>query len=452
MKHLTRLAAILTAAVIVALPLGAQTRGQSSHHSSHSRPSSGISGSSSSRSGASVHGNTGSDRRGNRSVGNAGGSSISGNGGSSSGSVSGRRGGTSHSFGSGDNRGKDHGSNHSDNHGVRPGGGNNPGSARPDGNRDVRPGSRPDGNTGGSHGVRPDGAKPGDKPGIRPGDTRPGGTGHHPGGEHGPRPGYGTHHPGGEHGPRPGYGTHHPGGQVPGPGVRVNPGHGHHPGGYRPGPVHGTPSHFSRSGHHGYGRFIYTLPSRYELLRYHGFDYYLCDNIWYRYHSGRYWVCRPPFGYVFTPLADAVLTACTFAYFIDNAYALDRIDENASIIASQNAAIAANNEVLAGQEAALAANAAKVGESASLAASLGLVQSFAATGAEYYYNDGVFYMKEGDGYTVIVPPAGALVENLPEDFEVVDYGGVEYYKVDDTLYRTVVIDGKAWFEVLGQLK
>jgi hypothetical protein len=29
--------------------------------------------------------------------------------------------------------------------------------------------------------------------------------------------------------------------------------------------------------------------------------------------------------------------------------------------------------------------------------------------------------------------------------------GNEYYKVDDTIYRVVVIEGKPYFEVLGQL-
>ena len=45
----------------------------------------------------------------------------------------------------------------------------------------------------------------------------------------------------------------------------------------------------------------------------------------------------------------------------------------------------------------------------SLASQLGLVQSYADASVNYYYQDGSYY--------VIVPPAGALVEELPY-FEV----------------------------------
>jgi hypothetical protein len=55
-------------------------------------------------------------------------------------------------------------------------------------------------------------------------------------------------------------------------------------------------------------------------------------------------------------------------------------------------------------------------------------------------------------YSVIVPPAGALVETLPEDFDMVTLAdGNEYYKVDDTVYKITINDGKPYFEVLGQL-
>jgi hypothetical protein len=55
-------------------------------------------------------------------------------------------------------------------------------------------------------------------------------------------------------------------------------------------------------------------------------------------------------------------------------------------------------------------------------------------------------------YTVIIPPAGALVETLPEDYDIVVLAdGNEYYKVDDTVYRVTIVEGKPYFEVLGQL-
>ena len=193
-------------------------------------------------------------------------------------------------------------------------------------------------------------------------------------------------------------------------------------------------------------------PRGYVVRHYWGRDYYYYDNIWYRYHSGRYWVCRPPWGYVFTPLADAVYTACAFAYYYDRIHYYNTISENASTIVAQNETIAANNAVIASQNETIARNAALAQATGDLANSLGLVQSFADASVEYFYNDGVFYVKGSDGqYTVIVPPAGALVETLPDDYEIVELGGESYYKVDDTIYRTTVVDGKAMFEVLGQM-
>ena len=87
-----------------------------------------------------------------------------------------------------------------------------------------------------------------------------------------------------------------------------------------------------------------------------------------------------------------------------------------------------------------------------LANQLGLAQSAADANAAYLYRDGVFYSKGAGGqYVVVVPPAGAVVDSLPEDFETVTIDGSEYYKVDDTIYALVIIDGKACFEVIGQL-
>jgi hypothetical protein len=65
----------------------------------------------------------------------------------------------------------------------------------------------------------------------------------------------------------------------------------------------------------------------------------------------------------------------------------------------------------------------------------------------------VFYTVDANGqYSVIVPPAGALVETLPEDYDMVVLAdGKEYYKVDDTVYRVTIVEGKPYFEVLGQL-
>ena len=63
----------------------------------------------------------------------------------------------------------------------------------------------------------------------------------------------------------------------------------------------------------------------------------------------------------------------------------------------------------------------------------------------------------GNSSSVIVEPISSdslyvvKVENLPEDYEMVTLNGEEYYKVDDTVYRVTISEGKPYFEVLGQL-
>lgn len=286
----------------------------------------------------------------------------------------------------------------------RPSGGsgsvNRPSNDRPSGHNDRadRP-SRPQNNN--DKAVRPSGGN----------SHRPsGGSAHRPD-HYGARPSGGS-----AHRPSPGSRPYAHGGR-PEP-SRMGRVHINHRPGYRP-PRHvhrelrGAPVRFSHHGHHGYGHYIVALPPHYIHRVYHGIDYWYWDDVWYRYRAGRYWVCRPPFGYRFTPLADAVFTAILLNSLAEN---------NDSAEAEQ-------------------------------AKSLNLIRSYAAAGTEYFYNDGVFYIKGDDGeYVVIVPPAGAIVDALPEDYEEFEFEGKTYYKVDDTIYQMIVTEeGKACFEVLGQL-
>ena len=145
--------------------------------------------------------------------------------------------------------------------------------------------------------------------------------------------------------------------------------------------------------------------------------------------------------------------AVNLSYYNTVMNAYSQINENNEYIAQQNAVIAQNNATIAAQNAQIAAGQFKAQEAYKVADNLGLVQSYADASISYYYQDGVFYVMDANGqYKVIVPPAGALVETLPEDFDMVTLAdGNEYYKVDDTIYRVVVIEGKPYFEVLGQL-
>ena len=64
----------------------------------------------------------------------------------------------------------------------------------------------------------------------------------------------------------------------------------------------------------------------------------------------------------------------------------------------------------------------------------------------------MFYINNDNGrYQTIVPPAGALVQSLPDDYDIITLGGVEYYRVDDTVYRLTLVEGAPYLEVLGQM-
>lgn len=218
--------------------------------------------------------------------------------------------------------------------------------------------------------------------------------------------------------------------------------------------VYDRPSHFWTGHNHCYGHRVKILPSHVRRHIYHGVAFYCYNDIWYRPYGGYYVVCRPPFGTILAAnlIADMTWAAVRMSYYYTVANTYSRISENNAYIAQQNAIIAQNNATIAAQNQMIAMNGQLASEAYGLADRLGLVQSYAAAGSSYFYQDGVFYMMDSDGeYKVIVPPAGALVETLPEDYEMVTLNDDEYYKVDDTVYRVIISEGKPYFEVLGQL-
>ena len=239
--------------------------------------------------------------------------------------------------------------------------------------------------------------------------------------------------------------------------IKMRPGPGHNM--ERVPPRHRDPMPYGRAvrfwdgGRHYFGYRVSYLPARRTRVVYAGIPYYLLDGIYYRYYGGYYYVSRPPFGIVVDAILDNIIyTACNFAYYYDVANTYRTINENAQTIASQNATIAANNATIAQQNADIALNGDRAAKSYQEANRLGLVQSYADAGVEYFYQDGVFFIKDKDGkYVTIVPPAGALVSELPDDYDTITLDGEEYYKVDDTVYKLTIIDGSPYFEVLGQL-
>ena len=65
-----------------------------------------------------------------------------------------------------------------------------------------------------------------------------------------------------------------------------------------------------------------------------------------------------------------------------------------------------------------------------------------------YYYGGTYYEKKPEGYVVVPPTAGAVVENLPEGGKEVKLGEVTYVQVGETYYQPIVQDGKNMYEVV----
>lgn len=213
------------------------------------------------------------------------------------------------------------------------------------------------------------------------------------------------------------------------------------------------PPHFYSNDYHYYGYRVNYLPPRYRRIRSYGIDYYLYNGIYYRPYDSYYVVCRPPFGTsIGSLLVASALNAVNFAYYTNVYRTYRAIDSYNDYIDEQNRTIARNNQILASQNNQMALNLNRASDAYSLANQLGLIQSYAYANQEYYYQDGVFYIIDRNGeYTVITPPAGALVNALPDDYQILTMNGREYYQVDNTVYDTTVEGGVPYLEVLGQL-
>ena len=213
------------------------------------------------------------------------------------------------------------------------------------------------------------------------------------------------------------------------------------------------PGYFWDHRPHYFGYRIKVLPPHYRRITHWGIDYYFYEGIYYRPFGGVYVICRPPFG---TPLERAIDRALfnlvKFSYYCNTYRTYSTVFDNYNVIAQQNLIIAQNNARIAAQNASYALNSGRALSAYELANKLGLVQSYAYANSEYFYQDGVFYSVNASGtYTTIVPPAGALVSSLPDDYETIVMNGVEYYLVDNTVYRTTLFDGQPYLEVLGQM-
>ena len=214
------------------------------------------------------------------------------------------------------------------------------------------------------------------------------------------------------------------------------------------------PSHFyDHHNPHCFGYRVEVLPPRYKVVTYYGVSYYMYNDVYYRPYGGHYIVCRPPFGVTIAlPIANLTFAAVNFAYYSNVYRTYGTIDANSRYIDQQNRIIAQNNATILAQNRSIAMNPNAAMSSYEIANRLGLVQSYAYADRNYFYQDGIFYIVNGSGqYQVIVPPAGALVQALPEDYDIITLSGVQYYRVDDTVYRLTLVSGTPYLEVLGQM-
>ena len=177
-------------------------------------------------------------------------------------------------------------------------------------------------------------------------------------------------------------------------------------------------------GHHYYGYRVKTLPIGHTVVHYGGVSYHFHNGIYYRPYGVEYVICRPPVGAYFArSLFDLTLTS---------------IKINMLTNAARKAARAA----------ALAAEYAAINSSYRVRTASQIAETIAYDNQDYYYDDGVFYIIKNGNYYVIEPPVGALVTQLPYDYEVITLRGDDYYMVDNALYEVVVIDGNLYFQVM----
>ncbi len=157
------------------------------------------------------------------------------------------------------------------------------------------------------------------------------------------------------------------------------------------------------------------LPPRYTVIQRHGRTYYYYNGVYYTYSGGNYYVSRPPFGVVFTVNHPSYVPVAFNFYGNRRTLAMDA--------------------------------------SVAIAEGLNLRQTFSYPDINYYYEDGIFFRRSyyGNGFEVVAPPAGALVSQIPDDFDMFTWYGHELYQVEDTIYRPVVVNGIPMLEVVGQV-
>jgi hypothetical protein len=70
------------------------------------------------------------------------------------------------------------------------------------------------------------------------------------------------------------------------------------------------------------------------------------------------------------------------------------------------------------------------------------------SGVKNYYWGGTFYEKVSNGYKVVPPTSGAVVEHISDGGEEVKLGDITYVKLGETYYQPIQLNGKNVYEVV----
>ncbi len=70
---------------------------------------------------------------------------------------------------------------------------------------------------------------------------------------------------------------------------------------------------------------------------------------------------------------------------------------------------------------------------------------------QYYYSAGLFYQYNNNQYTVVEPPIGAAIKDLPDNAQSIVINGVQYYELNGVYYEPITKDdGSVVYQVAGK--
>ncbi len=72
-------------------------------------------------------------------------------------------------------------------------------------------------------------------------------------------------------------------------------------------------------------------------------------------------------------------------------------------------------------------------------------------GYPYFYSAGLFYQFNNNQYTVVEPPIGAAIKDLPDNAQSIVINGVQYYELNGVYYEPITKDdGSVVYQVAGK--